>query len=601
MTGHKDPTTGGEDPDHLLGSRFRFSVVDRRHTQDEIERPRVCGYLLQAANAILETVGGHLRKDIHSDDIRVAQSTKVAGESAIPTSEVQDPRVTVLWQHPLDEGPLGVEPIIHSGQRGNQAMAALTAWMIIVAGHDGFPFPSRYPVPCETIAGVGDPSAMRLRGRDALTVRYSTRPRLSTLLVITPVVSSGALKSAGLGRILGFDLTLISAGLLGLMAIWVFLKHGLRLSVLLPLIGIPVALAISLGTHPTYTDYSTQKYHLFFLLTLPIMVATAVVIRDESDLWAMVYSWLTAAFIVCMIAVGTGLTATALSSAEQRTTLGVTGTAGTLGYYAGIGAVICVSLLMVDENLSKIRKGSLLVALLMFTWLSFGAASRGGLAAAVVALTLTVMLRPTRLPRLLPYAILAIPAMFALWGLAPAAAKQRLIFTDSSRLLAWSQTWEAIQDYLLQGIGSSELELVVSPIDHPHNLLLEMWAITGFFGFIAVLVAVIVGYKRAFAARHHALGVITAQILTFWLFGAMVSLDVNNRLLWIALVTTLALPTALGKRAALGQEPTGSTAMGDESRVVASQRVRGLRQSSSPTTHTPSSAGQWNPAVRNSP
>lgn len=355
------------------------------------------------------------------------------------------------------------------------------------------------------------------------------------------VAISGSIKATPLGALFPVDLTFLGVLLIVILALVKGLHASYPLRRMAPLLVFFAYYLAHLLVIPESGQYASEQYLKFILLTVPLLLAFAMLVTSVEELELVNRSWLISAS--CVVALSLVVPTGETSTANQRVALG--DSAGSLGYWAATGFVVCLARLAYGEltRTAWLRWFVVLLGAAVFLFFTIASASRGAVLGVLTACILLFAIAPNRsrwrlVLALAPGFILALSILRSL----PTLAQERFSVDDQLRSYALRSAWTVFVERPWFGGGASAIEAAVYPLDYSHNLLMDVLAGQGVMGLILFLWIVGSAVKAIYSNRKlPAVGVL-AGLLAMYFAGAMVSLDINNRLLWLTLVAGLTLP-----------------------------------------------------------
>lgn len=375
---------------------------------------------------------------------------------------------------------------------------------------------------------------------------------------LTVTILSGSVKETMLGSWLPIDMTLFGVLMIAALALVKFGSYPYPFPQLVPLFAFLAFWLLHQLLVPETGAYAMEQTGKFLFLTAPLMLAFAAVMTTSRELEIFVQSWLAGAVVVILLAIVSPVGAVA--AANQR--VGIGDDAGTLGYWAATGFVCCLALLVLPDSPRRSGARVLVTAVgaAIFLYYTIASASRGGLLGLLAGTFALAVLAPgTRKARLL---LLAIPV--GLLGLMivatlPELARDRFTIQDGSRVHAWHQAIQIFSDRPFLGGGATAIGDAVYPLNYSHNLLLDAAAGQGILGLLLMLGILTTAWVRVIRFRANPTVIRLGVLYALFLAGAMVSLDINNRFLWLLVVAALLLPVsvATGQDRLGDSEPTG--------------------------------------------
>lgn len=390
------------------------------------------------------------------------------------------------------------------------------------------------------------------------------------LVVVLPYAGAGLFKGLGYSSVAGLDTTVLAVALLLTTALVVAVRTGVPLTDLSPLIPLVLLISLHVVVAPDRfsAGYPQQKVVEFILLTLLTAVAVGILLREYAHLVSLNLVWLLlggVAFVAGLPSIGV------LGSRFGRLSLGEGGggASGAVGYMCAVALVVLV-IAWAAGRLSWIVALPASLALLYFV---FGSGARGALLGLAVA-ALTTALLMFNGSRVAKFALVAVTLVAAVLIAIPDTALWRLSLEDRSRTALWSLAWDGFAGSPLWGNGFGSFALV-SPVEYPHNILLETAYELGILGVASLLLILGVAARNVVRYRRYPAVVALGAVTAFWLAGALVSLDLRHRYLWLCLVACLVLNTALGSK----EGELGAT--GDRSSAAPSSPIA-LRRGSRP-------------------
>lgn len=403
-------------------------------------------------------------------------------------------------------------------------------------------------------------------------------------LAFVMVIGSIVLKNLQLEQFVPGDITVVGAVLLGVLALNQIQREQYPFSAIFPFVLLVVYLAVHVLIQTETGILAQDQVRKFFLLTVPIVVCIAPLVTSRRNLRLFNFAF----FISSVIAVvGTFISGGGTVESTGRFSIGETNSSSTLGYYAAFGLVVCAAHLM-RTGVAREHKFLTVIWIAgvpLFTYVMFAAASRGGIVGAATALIFLLLFSPVASKvRLIVFVIVAIPGVAALWNSVSDIARNRVVLQDSGRVYAWNETYQAFLAHPIFGTGFTGVEDAVYPLDYPHNLLLELAATGGFVALLLALWVLGASLRRVWAGRADPEVLLLGALFILLLMGSMVSLDINNRLLWATSIAALVVPFwFFGKNRLRRNSATRSTSA-RFSRVP--EHLRGIARPSSNYKHS---------------
>lgn len=291
------------------------------------------------------------------------------------------------------------------------------------------------------------------------------------------------------------------------------------------------------------TSYGWEKAGQLYSLTLLSVVGGATLLQSRHARgWWLHFTVAMATLVSALVFLQPDL----LVAEMQR--LSIEGSNTIAAGRAPAAAVVVLAVLALNR-----RKGRWFFALgaLAFSVLMLGAGSRGPLAAAVVAISITAIL--SRKGGGKTWGLIVITALFYTWRW---AGERDLISsrmydltgasTDSRLDMLRTTGAEATQNPIGSGWGSVEGILEGSWAGllghrYPHNIFLEVGAEAGWLALAALLLVLVVAFRRQLrASAGNSQEMAMLALLVFFVASAMVSGDINShRAMWVLIGAAL--------------------------------------------------------------
>lgn len=360
------------------------------------------------------------------------------------------------------------------------------------------------------------------------------------LLVVLPYAGAGLFKGLGYSSVVGLDTTVLAVALLLATALVAAIRTGVPVADLSPLIPLVFLMFLHVLFAPDRfsTGYPQQKIVEFLLLTVLTAVAVGLLVREYAHLVSIDLVWL----VLGGVAFIAGLPSlSVLGSRFGRLSIGQGGggESGAVGYMCAVALVV----LVIAWAVGRIQWWLALPASLALLYFVFGSGARGALLGLVAAALVTTLLMFNG-PRIVKVALAVLALVTAVLIAIPDTALWRLSLEDSGRTWLWSMAWDGFTESPLVGHGFGSFALV-SAAEYPHNILLETAYELGILGLAALLLVIGAAARNVVRYRRYPAVVALGAVTAFWLAGALVSLDLRHRYLWLCLVVCLVLKTAL--------------------------------------------------------
>jgi O-antigen ligase len=171
--------------------------------------------------------------------------------------------------------------------------------------------------------------------------------------------------------------------------------------------------------------------------------------------------------------------------------------------------------------------------------------SRGGFVAAIVALIGCGLLLVRRVPRIIPAAMLGLPAVaLATWFVAPLGIFERIASIGeqlqtgdlNQRLNIWTAGWHAFFEAPLcgHGAGSFVAAARLAPIDTAHNTILSI-VVEGGLVSLALATAILAASIQSIAATKGPLRLALMTLMSVWFVSSLVGTVGESRTTWLLL------------------------------------------------------------------
>ena len=307
------------------------------------------------------------------------------------------------------------------------------------------------------------------------------------------------------------------------------------------------------------TLYAVEKELSLYQLTLPIALATAIIISTREDFIGLVIAssgW--AVFLSLSVLVNGVQDATGRLNASTGATISFSRAASMV-----LIAALAWALTERSRKLIWLMPIALAIcALQLYVVISIG--SRGPAQAIMMATFMMLVLQATKLELKVGFRMFAVLAvagigLAVLWSRTPEFSRRRIlgIFTGEENARSgggrdqfYIWTFENLPYTPAgNGWGSWEDQSVFFGYLYPHNIVLEIWYEAGIVGFAAfttlIIWATLNQFKRMKTDRFVA--TLGMGVLYSWLGAAMVSGDFNdNRSLYVFIMAIAAVPIRSG-------------------------------------------------------
>ncbi len=381
--------------------------------------------------------------------------------------------------------------------------------------------------------------------------------RVETVLVhfvLTLVVSTPIIKTAGLRRIFGLDLTVISISVYSIMAIFIYLKYISRESktsisrifLTFTIIFLALAMAsISKNGYPTSTpllfseyDYFQFKADQFLFITSVLFVSTLIMtLSIESFPLYFANSLMLSGFTVALI----GLINWDVFTVSGR--LSWYGDVQSASYVVSASSVLFyLKSRKVDAKLWRVI--FMLVSALLFSYVIF-TGSRGPLLSLIITL---IIVSSSSIYKLLFTAFTFLLIFFSLIGgnlvdrlNRPIISSQlNRLFSDEARTSLRNDSIDGWLNQSIFGVGWGNFKYFSSDVffNYPHNVPLEVLVELGLLGFMAFSGILYFHLKMLFV--NYVDDYVKVSICV-WFVHSLVSGDLTNRILWISIAVSLGI------------------------------------------------------------
>ena len=382
----------------------------------------------------------------------------------------------------------------------------------------------------------------------------ASRVQTIGIVVAALMVWAGQVKQIPPLSSLPVDFTLAMTGL-ALVAgvVFSFLSRSSIQRDPLLVVGLLLCCGVFGAVNYVSSDYAVDKTLRFFLLTWPSTAAVAMLIRDHHD---------TKRYIRAVLVVSLGLSFFIYFGGEREydDTLGrlTTPLGDTILFGQACGAVaIAIAAWVLTSD--RVTLGRLIAAGGLFAfeiWTLLAIGSKGPIQALALGSVVIMALQLRRMSpgtagRVVGIVIAGVVALAFVWSSVPLWSRQRILQFASgnsagSRFQAWNFTWSNLSGSPFgNGWGSWDLDSPI-PIVYPHNLVLEVWYEAGLLGLAAILVMIVVAVVRSLALYDvdRDLATMVLALVSFWVFAAQVSSDVNGNKLLFGMLVAAAAPIA---------------------------------------------------------
>lgn len=339
-----------------------------------------------------------------------------------------------------------------------------------------------------------------------------------------------------------FDVTLAGALLLGALAAIDWVRKCYPTRQMAPILLLVVVGVLQIIVRGESGPFSQDQMVKFLGLTVPLILAAGILLSSRASL--VILNW--AFFAVSVIAAGFSA-ADGFGRFDElgRATLGGSETGGVLGYYSAVGFLVCMGRLVGSRSEAFHGKTFWvwMLGLPAFGFLTLASGARGAVLGVGVGVAVILICTPGRSRlKLVLFACALAPVFVALWQFVNEGAKSRLFLGDPAREYVWQASWNTFLQNPLFGASATGVEKAVYPLNYPHNLLLEVAAMWGIVALLLLLWAYARGFGGVWSGRRDREAVLAGGLLTLFLCQSMVSLDINNRVMWVVLVACVLVP-----------------------------------------------------------